>query len=228
MQIDRQTRSIAAVFVLFAAVFLTSENVVDGAPLRRWLVPLLLYLTGGVLLYWNWLESRPSGERERPDTETRAMTVREFTPASAPAAPSKPQPAPPAQSAAAQAAPPAEAEPPAEKPAARAEKPAQASQPAARPRSSRKGKSDGDDLTVIEGIGPKISDALKKAGITTYAALADTSEARLREILDGSGLRIVGSVSSSVPSWPHQASLAAAENWTELDTWKAEHKQGKT
>lgn len=242
MQIDRQTRSVAAVFLLFAAIFMTSENVVDAAPVRRWGVPLLLYFIGGLLLFWNWLESRPaspSAESGRSDSASRAMTVREYTPArevrppSAPViehtaqvAPQTEAPPPPAKKTLSQAQPAAEVPPPvAEHAQPAAEPPAEAAKPA--PKSRKKAKPDGDDLTVIEGIGPKISDALRKAGITTYAALAAAPEARIREILDGSGLRIVGSVSSSVPTWAHQASLAAAENWTELETWKAEHKLGK-
>lgn len=242
MQIDRQTRSIAAVFLLFAAIFITSENVVDAAPVRRWGIPLLLYFIGGLLLFWNWLESRPaspSAESGSPDSSSRAMTVREYTPArevkppSAPVvehtaqvAPQTEAPPPPAKKTLSQAQPAAEVPPPAaERAQPAAEPPAEAAKPTTKSR--KKAKSAGDDLTVIEGIGPKISEALRNAGITTYEALAAAPEARIREILNGSGLRIVGSVSSSVPSWAHQASLAAAENWTELETWKAEHKLGR-
>jgi len=41
---------------------------------------------------------------------------------------------------------------------------------------------DPDDLSKIEGIGPKISGLLQKAEITTFAKLAETSAEQLREI----------------------------------------------
>lgn len=46
-----------------------------------------------------------------------------------------------------------------------------------------------DDLTVIAGIGPKISGVLKEAGITRYAQLAQADPAQLWEILEAAGIR---------------------------------------
>ncbi len=62
-----------------------------------------------------------------------------------------------------------------------------------------------DDLKRIEGI-------LNAAGITTFAALADTPVMRLREILNA---ELRGSIGSPA-SWPEQARLAAAGAWDEL------------
>lgn len=59
----------------------------------------------------------------------------------------------------------------------------------------------GDDLTAIDGIGPKISAALVDAGITTFRALADTSADRLREVLAQRGLRFT----PTLDTWPAQA-----------------------
>ncbi|MBN2501532.1 MAG: hypothetical protein JXB38_12190 [Anaerolineales bacterium] len=70
-----------------------------------------------------------------------------------------------------------------------------------------------DDLTKIEGIGPKISQILSKEGITTFTALAATEESRLEAILEAAGSRF----SLAEPeTWPEQAELAAAGKWDEL------------
>ena len=71
-----------------------------------------------------------------------------------------------------------------------------------------------DDLTKIEGIGPKISEILSGQGITTFAALAATEEARLEEILEAAGSRFQ---LADPETWPEQAELAAAGKWDELN-----------
>lgn len=58
-----------------------------------------------------------------------------------------------------------------------------------------------DDLTAIDGIGPKISAALIDSGITTFRELADTSADRLREVLAARGLRFT----PTLGTWPAQA-----------------------
>lgn len=83
-----------------------------------------------------------------------------------------------------------------------------------------------DDLTIIDGVGPKISAALIAAGVTSFAELARTPESRIREILEAAQLRIVGSVSASIPTWSYQAQLATADRFTELAAWLAERKAG--
>ena len=62
-----------------------------------------------------------------------------------------------------------------------------------------------DDLTRIEGIGPKMAGALVAAGITTYAQLAATDEAGLRAAIAAAGMRF----SPSLVTWPQQAKLLA-------------------
>ncbi len=60
-----------------------------------------------------------------------------------------------------------------------------------------------EDLTLIEGIGPKTKEALQKVGILTFAELSTTSVDRIKEILSEAGL-------GGVPdTWPQQAGLAA-------------------
>ncbi len=73
-----------------------------------------------------------------------------------------------------------------------------------------------DDLTRIEGIGPKTATALRAAGITTFAQMAATSDEELRRILRDAG------ISADPGTWPEQAALAAAGKWTELKAWQDE------
>lgn len=72
---------------------------------------------------------------------------------------------------------------------------------------------DPDDLTKIEGIGPKISELLADGGIPTFGALAAAPVERLREILDAAGSRYQV---HDPASWPMQAGLAADGKWDEL------------
>lgn len=61
-----------------------------------------------------------------------------------------------------------------------------------------------DDLTIIEGIGPKINQTLQDAGIKTFAQLADTSTESLKAILESAGLRL-----ADPSSWAEQARLVS-------------------
>jgi len=70
-----------------------------------------------------------------------------------------------------------------------------------------------DDLKKIEGIGPKIAEALNASGITTFAQLSETTTERLQEILDTSEGNYKG---NNPESWAMQAKLAADGNWDEL------------
>ncbi len=69
-----------------------------------------------------------------------------------------------------------------------------------------------DDLTQLAGIGPKAAAALTAAGITTYAALAQSNEPQIRHALYQAGMLPPGSVSS----WPMQAEYAANGDWQGL------------
>ncbi len=70
-----------------------------------------------------------------------------------------------------------------------------------------------DDLTKIEGIGPKISGLLQAAGISTFAQLAQAQVSQLQHILTNAGPRYR---MADPNTWPEQAALAAAEKWDEL------------
>lgn len=70
-----------------------------------------------------------------------------------------------------------------------------------------------DDLTKVEGIGPKIAEVLKKNGIDTFAALAEQSPDKIREILKAAGNQFNR---AKPETWAEQAALAAAGKWDEL------------
>src|SRR5690606_16365904 len=83
----------------------------------------------------------------------------------------------------------------------------------------------GDDLTMIEGIGPRIAeDVLADAGIRSFAELAGTPVDRLRELLAAAGSRFAA---HDPGTWPEQAALAAKGNFEALDRLKAELDGGK-
>jgi predicted flap endonuclease-1-like 5' DNA nuclease len=80
-----------------------------------------------------------------------------------------------------------------------------------------------DDLTVIEGIGPKISRALHAAGITSFAQLAASEVGKIQAILDKEpNLRL-----ADPSSWSNQALLAAEGKWAELKTLQDALKGGR-
>src|SRR5680860_30088 len=77
-----------------------------------------------------------------------------------------------------------------------------------------------DDLKVIEGIGPKISEMFHTAGIKTWKALSETSVASCQEILNGGGKRYKV---HDPASWPMQAKMCYEGKWKELFRWQEEH-----
>ncbi len=90
--------------------------------------------------------------------------------------------------------------------------------------SAPKASSKADDLTKVEGIGPKIAEIFQAAGIGTFAELAAASVDRLKEILEAAGSRYA---SHNPGTWPKQAELAAAGKWDELKKWQDELDGGK-
>jgi predicted flap endonuclease-1-like 5' DNA nuclease len=74
-----------------------------------------------------------------------------------------------------------------------------------------------EDLKIIEGIGPKIEDILKKAGVKTWSDLAGTSVDRLQDILGAAGDRYK---LAKPDTWPKQAGMAAAGNWSDLKEYQ--------
>ncbi|MGJ1365474.1 50S ribosomal protein L17 [Sphingobacterium spiritivorum] len=81
-----------------------------------------------------------------------------------------------------------------------------------------------DDLTIVEGIGPKIAEILVGAGIDTFAKLASTEVSKIEELLAEAG----SNYNTAVPTtWPEQAQLAADGKFEELEKLKAELDGGK-
>ncbi len=81
-----------------------------------------------------------------------------------------------------------------------------------------------DDLTVVEGIGPKIRELFHNFDIKTWASLGDTTVEKCQEVLQSGGKRFE---IHRPQSWPMQAKLAAEGKWDELKKWQDEHDYGK-
>lgn len=79
-----------------------------------------------------------------------------------------------------------------------------------------------DDLTIIEGIGPKVDTVLRNSGIRTLKQLAKSSPEQLKKLLVAAGNRI-----SNPETWPAQAALAASGKLDELKTMQDGLKAGR-
>ena len=81
-----------------------------------------------------------------------------------------------------------------------------------------------DNLTKVEGIGPKIAETLQNAGVKTFAQLGAMEPAAVKEILDNAE----GNFAAHDPgTWPKQALMAAEGKWDELKAWQDELDGGK-
>ena len=78
-----------------------------------------------------------------------------------------------------------------------------------------------DDLTRIEGIGPRIAEILVAGGIGTYADLAAMGTEQISLLLGGE-------FAAHDPStWPGQAQMAAAGQWDDLLAWQGQLDGGR-
>ena len=82
----------------------------------------------------------------------------------------------------------------------------------------------GDDLKIIEGIGPRISAIFNEAGISSFAQLAEAKPEKLEEIMKAANLR----VPADPATWPEQARLAAAGEWEALQKLQDHLKGGRS
>ncbi|MEM9077804.1 MAG: 30S ribosomal protein S2 [Bacteroidota bacterium] len=80
-----------------------------------------------------------------------------------------------------------------------------------------------DDLTKIEGIGPKAAEALNNKGISTYADLAKADAEKVKEILTEASSRMAH---LDPTTWGKQAQMAADGKWDELKEWQDKAKGG--
>lgn len=67
-----------------------------------------------------------------------------------------------------------------------------------------------DDLTVVDGIGPKIAELCAGIGVTTWSELGRTDVDTLRAMLDDGGS---GYKARDPSTWPRQGELLAAGQW---------------
>lgn len=74
-----------------------------------------------------------------------------------------------------------------------------------------------DDLTVVEGIGPKTQDLFHQQGIRTWYALSQCSFEECQEILRAGGPQFT---LHNPTTWSRQASLAFQGKWEELKKWQ--------
>ena len=72
-----------------------------------------------------------------------------------------------------------------------------------------------DKLTTVNGIGPKYSEILANAGITTFATLAETTVERLQEIITEAGSTTAG----NEETWPTQAGFLAKGDTEGFDAY---------
>jgi len=79
-----------------------------------------------------------------------------------------------------------------------------------------------DDLTKLEGIGPKVAKILNEAGITTFADLAKADAVEVDKVLDENRLQMLDSA-----GWIEQAKLAAAGDMEGLAKLQDELKGGR-
>ncbi|NPA45160.1 MAG: 50S ribosomal protein L21 [Chlorobi bacterium] len=86
-------------------------------------------------------------------------------------------------------------------------------------------KSETDNLTKIEGIGPKIASILVEAGIDTFKKLSETKAEKISEILVAAGGNAYNRFDPT--TWPKQAKLAADGKWDELKVLQDELDGGK-
>ncbi len=99
--------------------------------------------------------------------------------------------------------------------------PEQAAPEQAAPEHAGSEQAGADDLTRIEGIGPKIAAVLQAAGVRTFAQLAALSVDQIKAILEGR-VRI-----ARPDTWPEQAALAAAGDWDGLTALQNALKGGR-
>ena len=82
----------------------------------------------------------------------------------------------------------------------------------------------GDDLTIIEGIGPKVAKIFVEAGITSFAELAGKTKEELEAILDPNGPVYVA---MDPTTWPQQAQLLADGKMEEFNALTEKLKGGR-
>jgi predicted flap endonuclease-1-like 5' DNA nuclease len=76
-----------------------------------------------------------------------------------------------------------------------------------------------DDLSIIEGIGPKIAELLRANGIDSFEALSRADVTRLWSVLDKGGPRFK---LANPGTWPAQAAFCVRGDWAGLKRYQDE------
>lgn len=81
-----------------------------------------------------------------------------------------------------------------------------------------------DDLTLVEGIGPKIQELFHNHGVKTWKELSECSLEKCQEVLNSGGERYK---IHTPDTWPEQARMAYEGLWQKLFDWQEELDGGK-
>jgi len=81
-----------------------------------------------------------------------------------------------------------------------------------------------NDLTLVEGIGPKIQELFHNHDVKTWKALSECTVDKCKSVLESGGSRFQ---MHDPGTWPKQAGMAAEGKWAELLKWQDEHDGGK-
>ena len=81
------------------------------------------------------------------------------------------------------------------------------------------------DLTKVEGIGPKIEGLLNDKGIISYRQLSEASVSMLEKMIHDAGPNFA-THRGMTGTWPAQAKLAELGEWDELTKWQEVLKGG--
>lgn len=237
---ERSTKAIVAIFALVTAVLLSIYLAIE-APLKDWWLVALLLAVSALLWGWMWQEDRASEKdtTESPPAQTaihEANVKAETTLAKAAESVKKAEDAispPPPKSTPIEPVSPIEKATPAEtvtpvKETAPTEEvsPAEKAAPAEEIPPAAEiipGDKQADDLTRVEGIGPKYQEVLTAAGITTFAQVAQADLARLEQIIKDAGMRRP----ASIETWAEQAGYAAKGDWEGLEKLQGELTGGR-
>ncbi len=108
--------------------------------------------------------------------------------------------------------------------APKATKPVEKKAAAPKAKATKAETSTKDDLTIIEGIGPKIAELLNSAGINSFKELSSAKADAVKAILDAAGSKFK---MHDPTTWAKQAKLAAQGKMDDLKKLQDELKGGK-
>lgn len=82
-----------------------------------------------------------------------------------------------------------------------------------------------DNFAILDGIGPRVSEVLRSAGVNTFAKLAATDEDGIRGILVAENPSLLRLTDPS--TWQEQAGLAAEGDWEALSSLQERLKEDR-